>query len=110
MPAVVSAVTAPVFYTGRMALKLEQLLDELIQTVRVLRRLAASLDDGIIDDVVSGVQQLQDATELLTTATGQLERLTDVTGLVTSLPGVKHVKSRMTPRPKPAEDQLLFEA
>jgi hypothetical protein len=92
---IASRPVALVDFTGRMAVKLEQLLDEMIQTLRVVRplvsTLARALDDGLIDDVLTGIQQLQPPGNEV----GQV-----------GSPGGKAVRRRLSPRPV---DELQLE-
>ena len=97
-------------YTGRMALKLERLLDEAIQTLAVARpvmiTLAKALDEGLLEDVLTALRQVEAANGLMGKATRQLDSMlplldatAPLTGIVNSsmnqvsnLPGVRRVR------------------
>ena len=104
-------------YTGRIAMKAEVLLDEVIETLRVGRpllvALAAAVEDGLLVELMAAVRQVDRATDLLEKATDQLDNvlpLLDATapftgivntgiGQVSRLPGVNRVRRRPVEEP-----------
>jgi hypothetical protein len=108
---------ASVDYTGRMALKVEQLLDEIILTLQVARpvmvTVARALDDGFLDQLSATMRQIDAVTGVMGKATGQfdvvlplIDATAPITGMVStglgqvnSLPGLRRVRRAMTPRP-----------
>jgi ABC-type transporter Mla subunit MlaD len=111
-------------YSTRVAGKVEQLLDEVIETIQVTRPVIAGLADametGLLDDVRAALRSLDDAVELVGTLSHQLEQalpIFDATGpalglvnttieQVNALPGAKFVRRRITRTPTSPIEEL----